>query len=689
MKNYLIVFLLFLTSTFLSQSTQIDSLLIVANNLKNDSNKVKTLNKIADTYRKNYKYDSALTYAKKALELSKKLPAKKFEGQVYGTLGMIYTNSGDYNEAMQNHKNCLEIKLKNKDKIGVANSYNNIGDVYYQLGNYSEALVHHFKSLKIKESLADKKSIASSYNNIGSVYSALSNFNESIKYHQLSSKIREDLADKNGLSMSYNNLAINYNSLKNYDEALRYHELALNLYKETKNSKGIAVSIGNIGNCYFYLGNYTRALQNYSLSLKMREDINDKKGVAVCENNLAKTFFKLKNYAEAITYIEKAINLNKELNALSELKDNYNNKYLIQNEAGDYKDALNNYQKYIQYRDSIFNFENDKKSARAQIQYEFDKQRSINEAEYEKQKILTRSELEKQHYLLEKNQQSYLILEQQDKLKELSLTKSKSELNQSKSESLILQLAAKKDSEQKQLIIKFVIGIILLMAIVLFLIIRSLLINKKKNAIIAQNLDEKEILLKEIHHRVKNNLQVISSLLNLQSRYIKDAGALDAIKESKERINAISLLHKEIYQNDILKNINSKDYFTNLILNLQNTFDPEKKIQLNLNTEEIYLDIDALIPLGLMVNELFTNCYKYGVDQSAPAIWFSLIKKEKLITLNVKDNGKGFPANFDPEKTNSLGFKLISLFSKKIKADVIYTNDPGASVTLSFSTKSE
>jgi len=678
-----------LTFTIRAQDSRPDSLLKALSRFGEDTNKVKLLSKISTVFKKNYQYDSAIFYTNRSLDLAKKINYKKYIASNYGSLGIIYTNQGNYNEALNYHKKALTERQKLKDNLATSYSYNNVGDVYYLQGNYSEALINHFKSLHLKEELKESASIADSYNNIGSVYNAEKKHEESLKYHFLSLKIRQELNDKNGIAMSYNNIAINYNSLSNYTDAIKYHLLSLKIYQELANKKGSALTYGNIGNSYYYMKDYTKALEYYENSLKIRQEIADKKGIASCYHNIANVNIKLKNFTEAKKYLDLDLKLQTEMNSLDNIKDSYNSYVMLYTAEENYKEAFNAYQKYIQYRDSIFNFENDKKSTRAQIQYEFDKQQSINETEFEKQKILSRAEIEKQQYLLEKNQQSYLILEQEDKLKSLNLTKSKLELNQNKAESLAMQQAAKKDSEQKQLIIKFIIGIVFLMCVVLFLIIRSLLINKKKNAIIAQNLDEKEILLKEIHHRVKNNLQVISSLLNLQSRYIKDAGALDAIKESKERINAISLLHKEIYQNDVLKHINSKDYFTNLALNLQNTFDPEKKVQLDLSIEEVFLDIDTLIPLGLMVNELFTNCYKYGTDSLNAVIWFSLRISDGIITLNIKDNGKGFKEGIENEETNSLGFKLISLFSKKIKAEVNYKNDPGASVTLTFKIKSE
>lgn len=686
-KHILFVLFIVINNITLSQTTKIDSLRTSHHYQKEDTNKVKTLYKIAGIFKKNYRYDSAIYYSKLSLALAKKIKSKKFEAVNYGFLGMTYTNEGNYTEALSNHQKSLEVKLQLKDKTGIANSYNNIGDVYYQQGNYAESLVNHFKSLKQKEELKDKAAIANSYNNIGSVYNALNNYKESLKYHFLSLKIREELKEKGNMAMSYNNIAINYNALENYADALKYQELAVKMHAELNNKKGLAIVYGNIGNTFYHLKNYEEALNNYQKSLKMREEISDKKGTASALYNIANVYIKLKNYPEARKNIDKSLELNASMNSLDYLKDNYYTNSTIYAGEENYKDALIFYKKYIQYKDSIFNIENDKKSNRAQIQYEFDKQKAINDAEYEKQKILANAEIQKQQLLLEKNEQSYLILNQENELKKLSLNKSELELKQKKAENLAIINTAKKDSEQKQLIIKFVSGIVFLLFLILFIIVRSLIINRKKNRIIAQNLEEKEALLKEIHHRVKNNLQVISSLLNLQSRYVKDEGALDALKESKERINAISLLHKEIYQNDVLKHINPKDYFDNLIANLQNTFDPQKHVTLETQVGDVFLDIDTLIPLGLIVNELYTNCYKYGVGNPNPKITFILNQQAKLITLTVKDNGKGFPENLNTETSNSLGFKLVYLFTKKLLGTVTYTNNNGSTTTITFNIK--
>ena len=211
-----------------------------------------------------------------------------------------------------------------------------------------------------------------------------------------------------------------------------------------------------------------------------------------------------------------------------------------------------------------------------------------------------------------------------------------------------------------------------MLIIVIALITRSLIINRKNNALIKQNLNDKESLLKEIHHRVKNNLQFISSLLSIQSRFIKDEKALEAINESKERLLSISLLHQELYQNEVLQLIDANLYLQKLCNAIKQTFDQSKNIQLifKSNANVILMDVEQLMPLGLIANELITNSYKYGCTNIAPVINVELFKNSDEVNFEVADNGVGFNNEIDFKK--SLGFKLINLFCQKIKASMAF-----------------
>jgi len=205
-----------------------------------------------------------------------------------------------------------------------------------------------------------------------------------------------------------------------------------------------------------------------------------------------------------------------------------------------------------------------------------------------------------------------------------------------------------------------------------------------KNQQISKALEEKNILLREIHHRVKNNLQVISSLLKLQSQYIEDEGAVKAIAEGRNRVHSMALLHQNLYKEDNLTGVNMKEYFTNLIEGL---FDAYKITEIKLVTEieNLTLDIDTVIPLGLIANELVSNALKhafYNVENGILIV--KLWEKDGQLLFNVRDNGKGYNENLVADGKKSFGQKLIKSLSDKLEADVQVTTTTGTDVTLSI-----
>ena len=164
------------------------------------------------------------------------------------------------------------------------------------------------------------------------------------------------------------------------------------------------------------------------------------------------------------------------------------------------------------------------------------------------------------------------------------------------------------------------------------------------------------MLLKEIHHRVKNNLMVISSLLNLQSRHIKDKAALDVFRESQNRADSMALIHERLYGSNDLKRIDFGDYISTLSTQLFHTYvtDP-RRIKLKLNVENLMVDINTTVPLGLILNELVTNSIKYAFPEGKSGeIKIEFNKKDDEFILIVSDNGVGFPKNIDFRETDSL-----------------------------------
>lgn len=218
--------------------------------------------------------------------------------------------------------------------------------------------------------------------------------------------------------------------------------------------------------------------------------------------------------------------------------------------------------------------------------------------------------------------------------------------------------------------------------------------RKKAEEKVKASLEEKEILLKEIHHRVKNNLQVISSLLYLQSVHLKDEEAVNMFKDSQDRIRCMALVHEKLYQSKNLSEIGFKEYVISLIDYLSRSFNKEDlEIKTIVNIEGINLSIDTAISCGLIINELITNTYKYAF----PYNWIkmkgedfickfevSLSENNRKYLLTIKDNGIGLGDKFDINRMESLGLKLVNSLVLQLNGSIDVKNNDGAQFDISF-----
>ena len=205
-----------------------------------------------------------------------------------------------------------------------------------------------------------------------------------------------------------------------------------------------------------------------------------------------------------------------------------------------------------------------------------------------------------------------------------------------------------------------------------------------KNAQITASLEERETLLKEIHHRVKNNLQVISSLLKLQAGSLEDEAAVDAVKEGQHRVKSMALIHQKLYSAEDIRGVDVQDYFENLIDELKQAFGATE-VRSEVNTSGLKMDIDTVIPLGLIMNELITNAFKYAFDDLENGrLDLSIVEGGDQLMVILKDNGKGLDQS-TIEASNSFGWKMIRSLSRKLKAEIEVVNNQGTTITLSLS----
>jgi PAS domain S-box-containing protein len=216
--------------------------------------------------------------------------------------------------------------------------------------------------------------------------------------------------------------------------------------------------------------------------------------------------------------------------------------------------------------------------------------------------------------------------------------------------------------------------------------LRNVTERKQAEMKIQTSLQEKEILLKEIHHRVKNNLAVIASILSLQSANAPDKTYQDIFQECVNRIKTMSKIHTQLYQAKDLAHINFKSYLQELIPELFRSYQVRAdEVTLNLQIEDFTPDINTAIPLGLIVNELFTNAIKYAFSGGRKGeIRVSLKKHNSQIVLTVADNGIGFPADLDLTRAQSLGLQLVTALVYQLRGTVEIKREQGTEFVITF-----
>lgn len=196
----------------------------------------------------------------------------------------------------------------------------------------------------------------------------------------------------------------------------------------------------------------------------------------------------------------------------------------------------------------------------------------------------------------------------------------------------------------------------------------------------------RDVLLREIHHRVKNNLQVVSSMLSLQSEYIRDDTLLSIVMESQNRIRSIALIHEKLYRSSSLGSVDFSDYVQDLCSNLFHSYGSgASNVKLHLGVEGVSLNLDTAVPCGLIINELVSNCLKHAFfDGRQGEITVDLRSADGRFVLNVRDNGVGFPEDLDFRRTDSLGLQLVNILTSQLDGSIALHRGEGTRFEITF-----
>lgn len=630
------IVLIFSTCELFAQKSNIDSLFVEFNQQKIDSVKIDLLVELIQEISK-YSNDTLFSFYEKYETLinSKGNFTQKIKSN--SIIGFYGQNIGNFKLALKKFNKNLEYSKLENDSVMIASSFGNIGNTYLFMGENKKAIEYYNKALEIFENKNNIRGLANLYGVLGNTYLKMGKSKLAIKNYEKSKKYFEQLKLEFGIATSDMNIGICYKNLKEFRKSLSYYDKAERVFAKLAYKKSLAEIYGNIGKVYFLIKDYDKALKYYKKDFEISKSLNLKRHIIIGQNWISECYIAMGDNEKAILFSLATLDSINAYNYEDSKQKAYENLYNAYQNKNNYRLALKYFKLYKGKTDSM----------------------ALSEKNENIEKLLTE-------------------FESKEKEKEIQILNVSSEKQKN-------EIKAKQQERNLWIGISFLAIIIGGISIYFFFSKKKLSEQlSKKNKIISQTLGEKDVLHREIHHRVKNNLQIISSLLNMQSRYLSDDKSKEIVNESKNRIKSMSLIHQKLYQEENLTGIETETYFKELIDSLMLSYGiNDDKVNVKISIENLLLDVDTAIPLGLILNEIISNAFKYGVDKETGMFEFVFKQtSDKELLLKVKDNGKGIPEDFDILKSKSYGMKLIQSLSKKLKADLEYKNNEGLEISM-------
>lgn len=671
---YRILFLLILVSQLKPALAQLDSLKSELNSAQGEK-RVDILNKIAFTYGysnydsaryfgqmanqeaidldyingvlKSYvnigysyydegRLDTALFLMKKSISEAVNYGNKEGEMDGYLSLGIVYDGKTYLDSAGMSYQKNIAIG-KEIDRISKTTAaIGNLGNIYRQQGLYDMAITQYLEAAEINLGLGQEIKQANLFSNIGSVYLEDHDFEKAEEYSARAYNILKGTDYIRSRWYARTGQCLALGNLDRYDEALEGFNEVLSEARSLDDRFQVPTSLHNIADLYNDNGEYEKALETCKEALEGFETVDSKYGILKSHTLMCSIFGNLGQVEKALSHCKKATEMAHEFDQLASLKEIYKYQSEALNSAGRYREAY-----------------------QARLEFEEIKDEQLGETQDRHIAALTTKFSTKE--------------------KEIKIELQEEKLNAQ--ELLIGQ----------QRIIQLLILLVLLFVGTLAVFIWKN--NKKQKAVNAQlneqketiekTSKERETLLKEIHHRVKNNLQVISSLLSMQSRQMDDGEAKSAVKEGQSRIKSMSLIHQKLYSQDELSRINMKEYISELSQYLFKSYKTGNDIQEVLETQDILLDVDTAVPIGLIINELIANALKYAFeDGKTGQLKVQFAEENSGYKLSISDDGKGMPPEW--EKRQNMGMRLVRMLVEQLDGELKIDNSKGTSFMISF-----
>lgn len=538
----------------------------------------------------------------------------------FKNLGMLDSSYFHYNKAAQ-------LGLKSNYQKGRGDAYSGIGQILELKGMYAQSITYYMKSLDAFVAASDSTGISVSYNNVGNIMYYQGNYNQALEYYKKSAFIDYQRNNTLNLAMAYGNIGMIYHETNHLDSSLFYNTLCMKLLEDINQNLFLGTIYNNIALLYKDMDQTKLSLEFHFKSKTIKEEIGDVLGLATSLINIGNLMVADGRFSESIPYYKEGFSIVAISESPELLMKGYEGYAKALVETGNYKEAYFSLQNYIAIKDSIEAVEVRNEVNAIEIQFE--------------------------------SKQKDALIEQQSLSHQQEL--------------------ALKEAEQRtmRIISVAIISLFIITAAFMLIFYKKLKVTRQQKSLIEAKNRENELLLGEIHHRVKNNLQVISSLLSLQEKMLSDAEAKKAIFEGKERVKSMGLIHKLLYQNDNFAGVEMNTYLLQLIDGLMDSFGIQKDgIEIDINAQALNLDVDSAVPIGLIINELIVNSFKYAVHKvERPKMTIEFLQSNDGLILNISDNGEGNPDEIN--ESTSFGSRLVKSLVRQLNGELQLTRNNG------------
>lgn len=640
-----ILFFFLIPCTLYTNTVKTDSLLELLHQTQDDSLLGEIYIKLG-VYTSEHEAEKAIEYLEKSLYYFSNAGFNLGKARTLNSMGYHYWILGQYSHAIDHYKKSLDYYTALNDSVGIGRVSNNLGAVYWGLNDYNSALEYYQISLNIRMKLGNPVEISIVLNNIGMIYQSWFLYDQALEFHYQAVTLAESADHKSSIAYSFYNIARCLEAKGRKSEALEYYRTAYDKYRDAERIGGsTALVLRGMGDLFFNDEEYEEALYYYRSAAYDAGLENNVFRMAGAMLSMAKTFFALGQPDSAGFYSDKVLNIASNYGYDQIIRDIYYLYSDILTHKEDYKEAINYFKMATAINDSIFNEEKSSRFTDLQIRYN-----------------------------LEKKQQENEILRKNNEIQSLKIRRAH----------YIRDIS--------------VIGAVLFLIAfgVLFYQSKNLRrINREKEREIVERkeaekrvkllLDEKEILLKEVHHRIKNNMTTIRNLLSFQAKNANDPHVQTILNDAVSRLHSMGVLYDKLYKSENLQKMPVKEYLPSLVEEIVGVFPNCDKIRVHTDIEDFELDVDLLSPLGIIVTELITNAMKYAFpDENDGDINVSLKKTKGEYCLTISNDGKELPPDFTINQSTGFGLRLVSLLTGQLNGTFGFDKNNGTNFIIRF-----